>query len=117
MDEVNGYVDVDLSPLREIMGKMIPGGNYELYIIKRYRKLAYSNNNTIAMVNNDITDKLKNTDAITYVGNKYYYSAMFRFIANMEALILHSAPADIKDIIYEKVIDINNLIVRFKLVS
>lgn len=111
----NNYIDIDLSPLREIMGKMIPGGNYELYIIKRYKKLAYRDNNTVALVDKDITEKLKNTDALSYVGNKYYYSAMFRFIANMETLILHYSPADVKDIAYEKVIDINNLIVRFKL--
>jgi len=122
---MNDYVIVDLSPLIPKMGNIIPGINIEYAIINYYQMIPTNDCNTIDLVNEYITNYLhctknvhyKYDDTISMVKEKYYNTAIFKFIGYIEQILLYKVNPYVNNICYDSIVDKDKLIVKFRIIG
>jgi len=117
------YVDINLSKLLPEMGKMVPGVNMEMAIIRYYKKVVTDKYNTLELVNNYVCNYLYMTKDVKYnysdligmVKISNYDNKMFAFHNLLEHVIARNVNPYVKDVMYDKLVDKENFIVRFRL--
>ncbi len=117
------YVDIDLSSLLSKMGNIVRGVNLELAVIKFYKMKVDKEHNSLEVVNNYIANYLHMTkdrvysyrDVTRMVKEKFYNKTLFKFHGSLEQLVLKSVNPYVTDVSYDKLINKDKMLVRFKL--
>ena len=116
-------IDIDLSRLLTKMGVVIPGIDIEYVIIKYYQLHVTKDHNTVELVNNYINNYIHHTknkhyeyeDILSLVREKYYNTAMFKFINLLEHEIFKSIKPGFSNIKYVDLVDKDKLLVTFEI--
>jgi len=116
--------DIDLTPLRNKTGKLVPGTALELVIIQKYRYVVNRESNTLEDVINYIANYLtkdpdKKSDynkILVFFKSNFFMYVIMKFLTDLEHILFKHIEPDFKDIKYVKVIntDKDNFIVRFE---
>lgn len=115
------YVEVDLTSLKNLSGKLDPDEPLELLIITHYKKLKDADKNTLETVNGLVAQYLYKShkagtykDVLTFFKEKSYSTHMLKYHSMLEHLILKQITPYVRDIEFDSIVSETPYIVKFK---
>ena len=115
------YIDVDLTNLKNLSGKLDPNEPLELLLITHYKMVKDVNKNTMEIVNGLVAqysykaDKAGSyNDVLTFFKEKSYNTHMIKFLSMLEHLILKQVTPYVLDIEFDSIVSEQPYVVKFK---
>ena len=115
------YIDIDLTNLKNLSGKLDPEEPLELLIITHYKMVKDATKNTLEIVNGLVAQHLYQSkqagsynDVLTFFKEKSYSTHMIKFLSMLEHLILKQITPYVLDIEFDSIVSEEPYIVKFK---
>ena len=115
------YIDVDLTNLKNLSGKLDPNEPLELLLITHYKMVKDVNKNTMEIVNGLVAQYLYKADkagsyndVLTFFKEKSYNTHMIKFLSMLEHLILKQVTPYVLDIEFDSIVSEQPYVVKFK---
>jgi len=113
---------VDLSELKPYIGALFPGTKLELAIVRFYARVVDNKRNALRDIVNYICNKIYGTQNVEYsysdlterVNEDTFINIFFRFFFKLETILLQQAPPSVVNIYYKQVVDLDNLVFKFR---
>jgi len=115
------YIDIDLTSLKNLAGKLDPDELLELLIVTHYKMVKDAGKNTLEIVNGLVAQHLYKShkagsykDVLTFFKEKSYNTHMIKYHSMLEHLILKQVSPYVLDIEYDSTVSEIPYIIKFK---
>jgi hypothetical protein len=115
------YIDIDLTNLRNLSGKLDPEVPLELLLVTHYKMVNDNSKNTMEIVTGLISKHLYKSDTIgdyndilTFFKEKSFSTHIIKFYSMLEHLILKEVSPYVVDVEFDSVVSENPYVVKFK---